>query len=387
MSFTSPRLVMFALALIAVLGGFATTACGSDDDGGGVEVIGQTPGAEPDPEADPDPEPNTTAEPAAGEGYTPVSDVDAHAALALDVRDIAALLAPAAQGEAVDWTAVSDLYEGGKNSLRGDGTPRTLASIARDETVSAQFPDGAAVYGNASFLDAHVRAGIDGTGRGAGLSDGARRQLVEKGISAILYGKVLQELDAARGKLEQGETGDADGAPHNVDEAWAFYAGSRGDNGTRPFALSSTARKREADFGFEGKIDAPLQAALADAQSAARSGDLAAFDAAAAEVEGYLNAMFYLASLKYVKSAAGDAEAASRESHLAEGWAFFQTIRAAAAAGGADSASDVESVYSQNAEEPVSSDQINVVYAALNAEPVLNSLGVPQELRVIEPPA
>jgi len=304
--------------------------------------------------------------------------------LALDARDIAALLAPAKDGQPVDWAAVGALYENGKNSLKADGSARTLQSIALAGDVLAQFPNGPAVYDDASFLDAHVRAGIDGTGRGAGISNDARRQLVEKGISAILYGKVLQELDAAREKIKTGETADPDGAPHNVDEAWAFYAGASDDSGARPFALSSTAQKREADFGLEGNIDTPLQQALADAQSAAQSGDLAAFDSAAVQVKGYLNTVFYLASLKYVKSAAGDTEKAARETHLAEGWAFFQTIRAAVAAGAGGADSAIENVYSADAEVTVGSEQIDAVDAGLNGGPVLDSLGVPEQLRVLD---
>jgi hypothetical protein len=57
------RALLHPLALFAIafaLAG-ASVACGDDDDNGGVEVIGETPGAEPDPEADPDPEPDHEA--------------------------------------------------------------------------------------------------------------------------------------------------------------------------------------------------------------------------------------------------------------------------------------------------------------------------------------
>jgi uncharacterized cupredoxin-like copper-binding protein len=62
------RALTLSLAILAVFGTAAFTglACGGDDgDGGGVEVIGETPGSEPDPEADPDPEPDPEADPVA----------------------------------------------------------------------------------------------------------------------------------------------------------------------------------------------------------------------------------------------------------------------------------------------------------------------------------
>lgn len=317
--------------------------------------------------------------------YRPVSDVEAHARLALDVRDAQAAMAPAKEGKPVDWGKVTEIYERGGNSRKGDGSARTLAGVAQESAVLAQFPNGAALFGTNSFLDANVRAGLQGAGRGQGLSDDARRQLVEKGFLAVLYGKVLQELDAAREKIQQGNTEDAGGAPHNVDEAWAFYAGAQDESGARPYGLSATARKREADFGLDGKLDEPLQRALAEALEAARRGDLEAFDGAVKQVKGHLNAIFYLASLKYAGAAANDTEAGPREVHLAEGWAFFQTIRPAVAAASADAARAVEAVYSSPASTPLPSNAASTVYDALNRSDVLSGLGIPEDLVIRSP--
>ena len=64
---------------------------------------------------------------------------------------------------------------------------------------------------------------MSGAGTAAGASDAIRRQKVDKGITVILERKVLAELQAAVKKTRDGKTEPATGAPHNVDEAWAFY--------------------------------------------------------------------------------------------------------------------------------------------------------------------
>jgi len=209
---------------------------------------------------------------AGSEHYKPVSDVQSYLDLALDVRDIVTLMAPAAEGKPVSWVVVSGIYTGGANARTGTGALRNLKGLATSAPVLAEFPNGPAVYGSPAFLDDTVQAGLSGTGRGQGLSENARRQLVEKGISAILYGKTLQEMTAARAKVQQSQLADKDGAPHNVDEAWGLYAGTVDGQGNRPWSLVSIAVKREANFKLDGKLDAPIQKAMEAAKAAAQKG-------------------------------------------------------------------------------------------------------------------
>ena len=312
------------------------------------------------------------------EFYTPVSNVDSHAAIALDMRDIADLLSPASAGEQVDWGAVTAMYEQGKNSVKGDGSVRTLQSLATSDSVLAQFPGG-------TDLDANVRAGLTGRWLGESIDDKTRRQLVNKGVQAIIYGKVLQELVAARAKIQSGNTNDASGAPHNVDEAWAFYVGVPGDEGNYPYSVSSTARKRESNFGLDGMVDAPLQQALAKALEASRSGDLAAYDEAAAEAEGYLNGVFYLATLRYGNRVLGDDEPAGRKVHLAEGWAFYQTIRPAVSSVSGGAGSTVEGHFTRDASSPVPAESVNRIFEALNNGAVRQALKLPDHIEAVSP--
>lgn len=365
--------LILALALVIAV----SVACGGEEEKRSGVIVSSDSTVTPTPSA-------ATAQ-ASGE-YRPLSDVDAHAKLALDIRDAAALMAPATKSQPVDWAAVKAVYEKGGNSLKEDGSARTLASLATSKDVLAQFPDGAKVFGTASFLNANVRAGLEGIGRGAGISDNARRQLVEKGFSAILYGKVLQELDAARAKIQKGDLGNASGAPHNVDEAWAFYMGAKDNKGNYSYSLSSTAKKREKDFGLEGKLDSALQSSLSAAQKAAQAGDLAAFHKAKAQVQAQLNTIFYLASVKYAGQAASATEEGARQVVLAEGWAFFQTIRPSVASGSAEAASTIEAFYAGDASKPVSAEAAKQVVDALNSPAVLRALGIPRDMMVSAPP-
>ncbi|MEX2195002.1 MAG: hypothetical protein WD844_06925 [Thermoleophilaceae bacterium] len=262
------RYLALSLAAAVLVG----AGCGEDDDGG---------------------EQAATAAPAeAAAGYTPVSDIEEHAAIGEDVAEIKALLEPAAEGGEADFEQAGEIWSEGRNSEKGDGSARTLAGFAEDSDVAALVEDA-----------------ITGEGEAAGLDPAQRRQWIDKGMSAALALKVLGELDAAAEKVEAGETDPAEGAPHNVDEAWAFYdAGGEG--------LATTADKRAADFGLEGEVAEPVLSGFTAAQDAAGAGDAEALAQAREQVRAGLNRIFSLAVKKYLVEGAEDEVAA------AEGLAF-----------------------------------------------------------------
>jgi len=228
--------------------------------------------------------------PAAGTGYTTGSDVTAHAAIGGDAAKIRELLAPAKDGGPVDWTAVGAVFTKGGASKRGDGSFRTLAALAEDHPATAA-----------------VTTAIAG-----GSSDAVRAQAVDKGITVILADKVLGELAAAAEKVAAKELDPKEGAPHNVDEAWAFFTAQ--DQGP-----ALTADKRAKDFGLEGKVREPIMAALTAAQTAATAGDAAALERATADVQAGLDYVFYLATHKYLDHGGGAVK-------QAEGAAFYLGI-------------------------------------------------------------
>lgn len=318
--------------------------------------------------------------------YTPVSDVVPQQNLSLDIRDIGALMNPP-DNKPVNWAAARAVYDKGGNSKEGDGSARTLASVATNPKVLAQFPNGAKVLGNASFLDATVRSAIDGTARAKGVGDKARKQLVDKAILAVIYGEILEELEAAQGKVKEGKLDNAKGAPHNVDEAWAYYTGAKDAKGEYSYALCSTAGKRERNFKIEGRLDIPLQKAIGACLQAAQKGDAASMDKAVAQTKGYINAIFYLASLRYMSQLVADTDPKEREVHLAEGWGFFQTLRPAVAVVSSSGADTVEAVYAGAATKAVTAQDVTRVYAALNSPAVLQALNIPKDLVMSKPPA
>lgn len=382
---TSPRRLLVISAVMAAL---VLAGCGDGEDRPRVDVIedsGSASGSSGSVSAS-GPVSSLPAASPSGAEYATASNVDAYFAVGLDLRDIRAVMAPASQGQPVDWAQATAIYQEGKNQTRADGTVRSLASIPNDD-VQKMFANGASVYGRPNFIDAMIRDGLNGTGRGQGLSDDSRRQIVDKGIQMLMYGKALQELSAARTRIEQKNLDNNSGAPHAVDEAWGVIAGAPDNNGARPHALLQTATSRESNFKLEGKIRQPIEAAFVAAQKAAQAGDLAAFDKTHGEIKGYLNSIFYLASLRYAKTLEGDTEATARETHLAEGWAFSQTIRATVASGSASAAKTVEDTYNRSATGAFSASITAAIYSALNESAVIQALGIPAALVVTTPPA
>ena len=259
----------------------ATAACGADS-------TSTRPAAAP-PSSVPGPAP--TAEATAPAGYAPGADVTAHAAIGDDVAAIKKQLAAAKEAKPVDWAAVKATFTNGGASKRSDGTNRTLAGLVKAPEVVAS-----------------VTAAIDG---GDG-TDAVRAQRVEKGITALLHRKIVDEIESAKAKLAEGKTDPKDGAPLNVDEAWAFYTAK--GNG-----VQATALKRGDDF--KKPLDQAVLAGLTATQAAAVAGDRQAFDTAQRSLRSSLSHVFYLATYKYLDTG-GDAV------KRAEGESFYLAIAA-----------------------------------------------------------
>ena len=112
-----------------------------------------------------------------------------------------------------------------------------------------------------------------------------------------------------------------------VDEAWAVYVGEEVD-GEYPNSLAATARKREADFGRESTIDVPLREAMDRARQAADDQDWAAYDVAEREVFSRFNAIFYLATVKYIGVSYDDVESGNDPgTHQVEALSFYRSIQ------------------------------------------------------------
>lgn len=165
-----------------------------------------------------------------------------------------------------------------------------------------------------------------------------------------------------------------------MDEAAALYLGAKDNTGSHAYSRSATARGREGNFGLEGRLDVPLQTEFASLQQAARAGNLAAFELSEARVRGGLNAIFYLATLRYARSTL-DAPVIDRPGPMAEGWAFFQAIRASVDQVSPETADRINDLFSGGAESAPDS-TVTEVYQGLNATEVLQALGIPPHLQV-----
>jgi hypothetical protein len=362
------------------------TACGGEDrpQRPNVEVIGGTDTVSvsassiaPEPTGPSTPRQAGSPTAAAPSKYAPSSNVDPYFAMGADLRDMRAAM-PA--GGTPNFAAVEELYTRGKNQTLANGMVRPLANVPND-AVHAVFPNGAAVYGRPNFIDAIIRDGLAGTGRAAGLPPAARRQIVEKGILVLFYGKALQEFEAARVRLAS----NAANPNVPVDEVWAILAGPS-SSGSYPDSLLATAASRERDFKLEGKLAAPLEASLAAALSAAQRGDRAAFDSAYAEGRGYINAIFYLSTLRNAKVLEADTTQAARQEHLAEGWTYFQAIRAVVAIVNPGAAQAIDDAYRATGSLAWTPADTARIYAALNQDAILHSLNIPAALQVKTPP-
>ena len=293
------RLAPAALAALVLVFG---TAC--SDDGGDVRTGGGAPA--------------TTADLGV---YAPVSDVASVAAVARDVAEITALL----EAERLDVGAIERIYAEGANAVEEDGSVRTLRSFAvaaRDEPI---WNDYEAFYEDATWLDTFVSQALAGTGPFAGASDDVRRQAIQKGIqNGVMVASVMHELVSAEQLVAAGETDPADGAPRDVDEAWAFYHGA--DPSGAPFL---TARRRGADFGTGDAVNREVLARMRAAQAAAAAGDAGALKAADDEILRQILIVHIQSALRYAagaEAALAEGDEAAARAEQAAGLALYRVI-------------------------------------------------------------
>lgn len=265
----------------AAASGLLLAGCGSQDE----KAATDTPPAA------------AAASAAAATTYTPVSDVTQHAAVGKDMAEIRALAKPEGEGVKPDYEAAAKIWSEGKNSTKGDGSKRTLAGFVEDHPVGKRVGDALA-----------------GTGAAKDLDDAQRGQWIDKGMIVALKVKVLDELDGAAEGLAKGEVDPQTGAPHKVDEAWAFFTAD--DEG-----IEVTAAKRAEDFGLpEQELGKDVTDAISAAAAAIKADDEEAFKQAQERARGGLNRIFALATKKYAVEGAKPDATKERAEGLAFSW-------------------------------------------------------------------
>ena len=272
-----------------------------------------------------------------------------------DYQEIASLTNAIKEGHPLPVADIFLLYEVGMHTRIGVRS-KTLRGFARDPERAEEFPLATEFYGSGNFLDSPINNAIRGRGEAENWTDAQKRQAINKGILRILYHWSKHYVIGGCADLDSGD----------VDEGWAIYVGLPGD-GDYPYSLSALARSREGNFGREGTIDIPLREAFERVRQAAENGDSAACAAAAQEVYSRYNALFYLATARYIGISQQDvAEGKDPGTHLVEALAFYQSIQPEVA--NADPAAD-EAIVAYLASEPgqITTQSRDRALAALNS--------------------
>ena len=236
-----------------------------------------------------------------------------------DYQEIAKLTNVIKEGEPLPVADIFLLYQVGYHTRIGVRS-KTFRSFARDPERAEEYPLAAEFYGSGNFLDSPINNAIRGRNEAENWTDAQKRQAINKGVLRILYHWSKHYVIGGCADLDSGD----------VDEGWGIYVGLPGDDGSYPNSLSALARSREGNFGREGTIDIPLREAFERVRQAAENGDAAACDAAAQEVFSRFNAIFYLATVRYIGRVQDDAQAGDHDSlgtHQVEALSFYRSIQ------------------------------------------------------------
>ena len=276
--------------------------------------------------------------------------------------------------DAGDFAAVEAIYRNGENSVKSDGSIRTIGGFAARDDRSHGLD---VYYGTPAPLDEFVTAALQGTGSFAGQSDSVRSQGAEKGVqNQVMVAWLVHELNAALAKAADGNFDVASGAVHNWDEGWAFYHGA--EPGCAPYA---TANKRAGNFGTTGadgdtaRANEGILAAMIAGRDALVSGDADVAEWAAAEVIRNLAITYSQAAIRYASLIEGDladGNDAKAKEHQAEGLAFWRVVEAYMVPEGAD-AGAIDAIFNLN-NPPGANGYGDEVRAAL--EPAWDALGI-----------
>ena len=240
--------------------------------------------------------------------------------------------------DAGDFAAVEDIYRNGENSVKSDGSIRTIGGFAArsDRTHGLD-----AYYGTPAPLDEFVTAALQGTGPFAGQSDGVRAQGAEKGIqNQVMVAWTIHELNSALAKARDGNFDVAGGAVHNWDEGWAFFHGA--EPGCAPYATGNKRAGNFATVGADGetaRANEVILAAMIAGRDALLDSDAAGAEAAAATVVRGLAITYSQAAIRYASVIEGDladGNDAKAKEHQAEGLAFWRVVEAYMVPAGAD---------------------------------------------------
>jgi hypothetical protein len=273
-------------------------------------------------------------------GYQPVSDVSQHARMSVDVCEINTLL----DARPIDFAAIGVIYRLGRHSTEANGMMRTFRQFASGDRSSEDLLSRYQRHLGSGWLHSFASAAIEGTGPFDGEPDLVRRQGVQKALrDQVLVAWTFHELDAAVDKATRDNFARDTGAPHNWDEARAYYHGEKPE--CAPYA---TAEERGLQFGTGSAINQGILAAMLRGLNALQASNAAGAVRARDELVRYVTITYIQSSIKY----ASDMDAALAQGKpddariwQAEGWAYFRVIEPLVFEVSPDAAQAVTSVF------------------------------------------
>ena len=254
-------------------------------------------------------------------GYQPVSDVGQHARMSADVCEINVLL----DARPIDFVKIGVIYRDGRHSTEANGAMRTLRQFARGGRSTEHVLSRYERHLGSGWLDGFSSAAIVGSGAFANEVDLVRRQGVQKGTrDQVLVAWTFHELDAAVDKASKNDFATATGAPHNWDEARAYYHGEKPE--CAPYA---TAEERGREFGTRSAVNEGILVAMHEGLKALLARDATGAAKARDEVVRHITITYIQSAIKYsaeMDVALGQGNLNDARVLQAEGWAYFRVI-------------------------------------------------------------
>ncbi|GIL73631.1 hypothetical protein Vretifemale_3791, partial [Volvox reticuliferus] len=263
------------------------------------------------------------------DGYTYVSNVIGYVNMTTDYCDIQAAIA------AGNFTAAHEIYATGKNSYSGLSrrTFYRFATFVPAAGVMEPLHDALAMRRNASWLDAMIKDAV--AKRNGPLTLG----LIQ--VAALKY--FVHEVDEAFTKISTYLAdptnndiliSDATGAPHNVDEAFALWAGG---SPTACATLSGWATRLGSDLEatFLGKsfVNSAMTLAINELLAASRKAESSSYNNTRFMVQRYVTVMGLQGVLRSVYRAEAavackrsPAQIADAQAMIAVHWTYLEPM-------------------------------------------------------------
>ncbi|CDF35912.1 unnamed protein product [Chondrus crispus] len=170
-------------------------------------------------------------------GYTPDSDVDEHAKIDLDQKDMEEELEELT--DKIDWDAARKIYSEGEHSMKSEGlrTLQGFSTSAGDKMKNEPYFElFKKFWRTPRYADDFITKALNGLGDFSGTADMLRAECANKGSQyQATWMYVIHEMEDAINDCFKGDLEDNDNGVKAWDEAWAFWVGSLiNEDGTNP---------------------------------------------------------------------------------------------------------------------------------------------------------